>query len=405
MDMNLRSWKDSQALRALWLGHFLALIPTCSPAAVASKSSEIDVASEVGALAFSPDGNYLAIDHSGNGGTDIFDLQHKSFRAHLAVGGLQIRATDMMHFSPNGHQLAICGIGPDELNIHIYDTSTWKLVHSIPNGLLNGIDTGNGCQGLLFTPDGKGLVRLTNQVPDQAAYNLIFYDTSTWDVTSAIRTMPLASNGKPWVPNTPLGIALRAPDDPTFNFYGEGGTLAFTKNGRFLALGGRSLSTKQWHPGDGFVPATHQLVVIDLSTRTLSRVIPAHVESLDWSPDGGYIAAGLSDEAFTIKIFNAYTGAVLASEEHGPALTLVRFTPDGKYLIQKVGKQVQIWEAPHDRLVQTIHAAPECLAVSHDGHFLALGGAPPSMLDATPLLSLITHPNGPKGKVLVYALK
>jgi hypothetical protein len=34
-----------------------------------------------------------------------------------------------------------------------------------------------------------------------------------------------------------------------------------------------------------------------------------------------------------------------------------------------------------------------------------MGGAENSILDATALLSLITHPNGPKGKVLVYKLE
>jgi DNA invertase Pin-like site-specific DNA recombinase len=36
---------------------------------------------------------------------------------------------------------------------------------------------------------------------------------------------------------------------------------------------------------------------------------------------------------------------------------------------------------------------------------LGPGGVPTSILDATPLLGLITHPNGREGKVLVYALK
>jgi WD40 repeat protein len=405
MDTRWRPWMRSQALRAVWLVYFLALIPGHSRADVASRSSEIDVWSEVGALAFSPDGNYLAIDHRGNGGTDIFDLQHKSMRTHLAVGGFGASAIDVMHFSPNGHQLAICGYGPDVVNIHIYDTSTWMMVHSIPNGVLNGIDTGNSCQGLLFTPDGKGLVRLTNQMPGKADYNVVFYDTSTWEVTSAIRTTPFISNGRAMVSKPPLGTFLRDPNDPTFNFYGEGGSLAFTQNGRYLAMSGRSFSTKEWHPGEMMDPGKPQIITIDLSTRTLSRVISAHAESVDWSPDGGYIAAGLNDEVFTIKIFNAYTGEVLASEEHGPALALVRFTPGGKYLIEKVGKQVEIWEGHHDRLLQTIHAEPECIAVSRDGRYFALGGAPASILDAAPLLSLITHPHGPAGKVVVYALK
>jgi WD40 repeat protein len=404
MDMTPRPWKFSPALFVTSLIYLVT--PTLSFADVATRSSVIDVESEVGALAFSPDGNYLAIDYHGNGGTEIFDLRRNRIGTHLVVGGIGTWATDMMHYNPNGRQLAICGYGPDGINIYVYDTSTWEIVHSIPNGVSNGIDTGNSCDGLAFTPDGKGIVRLTNQMPGKLDYNVIFYDTATWAVTSAIRTSPFIAVGKNMVPAPPLGTFLHDPKDPSFNFIGEGGSLAFTRDGRYLALSGRSLSTKPWHPGDGMMdPGTPQLITIDLSTRTLSRVMSAHVDSLDWSPDGKHIAAGLDDAILTIKIFDANSGAVLASEEHGPAHVLVRYTPDGKYLIEKVGKQMEIWDGHHEHLLQTIHAEPACIAVSHDSHYFALGGAPNSILDATAMLSLITHPNGPKGKVIVYALK
>jgi WD40 repeat protein len=407
MDMKYGPWKRSHVLFAVSLIVLLMIAPTRSIADVATKSSVIDLEGAAGALDFSPDDKYLAIDHSGWGGTEIFDLQRKRMAAHLTVGGIGTWNTDMMHYSPDGHQLAICGSGNDGqfISIYVYDTSTWVMVHRISDGTVNEIDTGDSCDGLAFAPDGKGIVRLTNQMLDKAQYNVVFYNTSTWAVTSAIRTTPFGSNGKDMVRHPPIGIVLSDPKDPTFNFVGDGGALAFSKNGRYLALSGRSFSAKPFRPGEGMIAFTPELITIDLSTRTLSHVMPGIVESLDWSPDGSRIAAGLDDDIFTINIFDAKSGAVLASEVNGPAHVLVRYTPDGKYLIEMVGKQVEIWDGTHEQLLQTIHAQPRCIAVSHDSHYFALGGVPNSILDVTAMLNLFTHPNGPKGKVIIYKLK
>jgi hypothetical protein len=84
-------------------------------------------------------------------------------------------------------------------------------------------------------------------MPGKHDYNVIFYDTKSWSVTSAIRTTPYIATGTKMIADLPLGTFLSDPDDPTFNFYGEGGSLGFSKNGRYLALSGRSLSTKPWH--------------------------------------------------------------------------------------------------------------------------------------------------------------
>ena len=148
-----------------------------------------------------------------------------------------------------------------------------------------------------------------------------------------------------------------------------------------------------------------KMIVVDLSTNLLSEEIMGGVAALDRSPDGAYIAVGADDDRYTIKILDAVSGEVVASQEGGPEHVLLRYTPDGKYQIESIGNRVEIWNGRHEHLLQVIHAAPECIAVSHDSHYLALGGTPNSILDATAMLSLITHPNGPPGKVIVYALK
>ena len=67
----------------------------------------------------------------------------------------------------------------------------------------------------------------------------------------------------------------------------------------------------------------------------------------------------------------------------------------------------RIWFArlEFQHLLQTIHAEPRNIAVSPNGHYLALCGDGLNILDATPLLSLVAHPDEVGGKVIVYDLK
>jgi hypothetical protein len=74
-------------------------------------------------------------------------------------------------------------------------------------------------------------------------------------------------------------------------------------------------------------------------------------------------------------------------------------------LIANIGVKVEVWDAHHQHLLQTIHAEPRNIAVSPNGHYLALCGDGLNILDATPLLSLVAHPDEVGGKVIVYDLK
>lgn len=106
-----------------------------------------------------------------------------------------------------------------------------------------------------------------------------------------------------------------------------------------------------------------------------------------------------------MKVFDVQTGAVLIDQRTEPSRSLVRYTADNKYLIEAVGKKVEIWDADHHSLLQVIKAAPSCMAISRDGHYLALAGGDASWIDQSIWLSLIFHPNGGGGRVIVYKLR
>jgi WD40 repeat protein len=369
---------------------------------IATKVAVLQEDTVVGTLDITSDGKYLAVDSWGNGGTDIWDLEQKKIIHHFPEGGTGTWDIDLIRFSPNGKQVAICHrSGLPMKSVDIYDTLTGILLYSIGDG---------GCNGLSYTPDGKELIRIDMGVMllFSPGNNVVFYDTSSWKVTRAIRTMSLVDSYNPYNRQVPRiepdkwsyvstpNMFLVNPQDNRYAFHP--GTLSISKDGKYLALSGESIkaettgSSVQWG-----------VAIIDISDFSLVRIIPGSSHSLDWNSDSTLIAGiGIDHD---INIFDPITGKAVVSEKIDPSHILVRYTPEGKYLIEKVGKQVEIWDGQHKNLLQIIKADPTYIAVSRDGRYLVMGGGDLNILDATPLLSLFTHPNGPKGKVIVYKLK
>jgi WD40 repeat protein len=398
---------------------------------VAIKVMELAEDAEVGTMDFSPDAKYLAVDLHGNGGTNVWDLEQKRIVSHMPEGGTYTWDIELIKYNPNGRQLAIChGSNPPKFNVTIYDPSTGAVIHSIQDEDTSPM-SGHGCGGIAFTPDGKELIRLhvIGPSPWYPGEHVTFYDTSTWKITRGIRTGPLkalipTSTPNKWSQppdNSPFlstpDMLLLDPDNKAVSF--SPSNLSISKDGRFLALAG---NTDILYRGDprNFLPSSRPAVVIvDISKPAIYRVISSHStsmyssRSLDWSPDNINIAFGPTHRA-PIQIFDSRTGELVTSEgDHEPvtsegeqqAHVLVRYTSDGKYMIEKIEKRVEIWDGKHQNKLQEIRAEPSYIAVSRDGHYFAIGGAENNILDIDVWVSLFIHPNGPKGKVLVYKLQ
>lgn len=405
---------------------FLLLLPVSADAGlfglgesedVAIKVMELAEDTSVGTMDFSPDAKYLAVDSYGNGGTNVWDLEQKRIVFHMLEGGAGRWEREFIKYNPNGRQLAIChGSNPPKFNVTIYDASTGAVIHSIQDEDASPM-SGHGCGGITFTPDGKELIRLhvIGPSPWHPGGNVTFYDTSSWKITREIRTGPL----KAYVPTSTPNKWSQLPDNspflstPDMLLLDPGNkavtfspsNLSISKDGKFLALAGDTMVLFQADIRDLVASSRPAIVIVDISKQAILRVISGHTgSSLDWSPDNIQIAFGPSHPA-PVQIFDALTGQLLISEGDRPEHVLVRYTPDGKYLIEAIGKKVEIWDGQHQKLLQVIKAEPSYIAVSRDGRYFAMGGAENSILDVTAMLSLITHPNGPKGKVLVYKLK
>ena len=99
---------------------------------------------------------------------------------------------------------------------------------------------------------------------------------------------------------------------------GEVTALAFSRDGKILASGGRDSAVRFW----------------DVATGNRLREITemgAPITSVAFSPDGETVAVGRIDEV--VRIFDATTGAMVrAFEGNGTYVPAVSFSPDGKTL-------------------------------------------------------------------------
>lgn len=144
---------------------------------------------------------------------------------------------------------------------------------------------------------------------------------------------------------------------------------------------------------------TQQIALVDLAQHVIVRTIHNTVDfdsgRLAWSPDGAYLVAmgrrardGFANNGHgaytsgldTVMVFDTHSWKQIAGEQlEGIGNSSLRYTPDGKYLIEGDmdalgnGLGVRIWDGQHRELLQEISGNVGSLAVSRDGHYFAAG--------------------------------
>lgn len=310
----------------------------------------------VDGLDFSLDGNQLAV-VSANQTINIWDWQNKRIVQTLQiVSGANLgEGTEPIRYSPDGRFFAVCGRGIDDIVVRIWDTQTWTVAHDITDPIAGG-----GCEAIGFTPDGKSLMWMKTLAYGFPEDNLFSYSTETWQQVWGLRTIPFQPSA-----------------------------LAISPDGKLIALGGTVMDKG---------PIRQQIAIVDVAQRTIIRTIESNVQfmfgRLVWSPDGEHITAmgSRARDIFanhgngaytggldTVMVFDARTRKQIAGEQLDLAHPSLRYTPDGKYLIEGDmdglgnGWGVKIWDGQHRELLQEIPGNVGSLAVSRDGHYFAMG--------------------------------
>lgn len=291
---------------------------------------------EIWGLDFSPDGKYLATRSPTTLDVQIWDWQNKRIVHNLTMvsGAATGLTTEMIRYSPDGHLLVAChSRGADNVVARIWNADTWEIVHDITEPI------SGGCYAIGFTPDGKSLIGGFIRNPTKPGDNLIIYDTISWQPVWGLRTVPF---------------------HPT--------TLAINPDGKFVAIAGLA-----YDPAGN---ETVQISIVDLAQRKLILTIQDYAGHLAWSPDGAYLTAAAGGG---VKVFDVHSGKQVVDEPLKSAHMVVRYTPDGKYLLESDmdalgnGLGVRIWDGQHRALLQEIPGNVGSLAVSRDGHYFAAG--------------------------------
>jgi WD40 repeat protein len=282
--------------------------------------------SAVAAVAFSPDGTFLAAAHTEEypGGRvgfviSLWDFPTGRQRASWVGHPLYVRN---LAFSPDGKMLAS---GGGEGTAKLWDVPAGRERVALP--------VQEEVLGLAFAPDGQTLATASCARSRVSAVRL-------WDVAAG------RERARP------------------FEVDNEIRSVAFAPDGRTLALGCFDHLVRLWEPG-----AEGEAVVL-----------PGHAAeawSVAFAPDGRTLASASDDH--TVKLWDPATRQARATlRGHGALVSCVGFAPDGRLLASgSYDCTVRLWDPTSGELQATLtgHSdAVRCLAFAPDGQTLASAG-------------------------------
>ncbi|MER5888020.1 WD40 repeat domain-containing protein [Streptomyces sp. NPDC001941] len=327
------------------------------------------------ALAFTPDGERLAAG-SQDRSTRIWTVPGRGGEpgAPQVVGGAPAAAdgpasyVNTVAYDRGGRWLAT---GSADNQVRLLDAGTRTVTAVFPHP---GPVTGQA-----FLPDGSGLVtgcadgtvRIWRLPPRplrgvQGTVNALAYSPDGRLLAVAGREVRLWDVRDPWRPR-PVGVPLTNPT-------GYSGTLSFTPDGRILAVGGREGKVWLWDLARAGAPAP------------LGEPLAGgagSIQSAVFSPDGSTLAVG--SEGRTVRLWDVREPArprrTAELTEPTNYVYSVAFSRDGRRLAAgTVDKQVLLWRIPRDGTAPRHEATlrgPESYVLSvtfsPDGRTLAAG--------------------------------
>jgi WD40 repeat protein len=323
-------------------------------------------------LAFSPDGRRLA---AGNwlGTVKVWDAVAGGDPLHTFTRTRGARhPVAALAFGPDGTRLAVAGF---DRRVDVWDTTTGRPLLALPHpgGLVLGV--AYSPDGLLATAGEDKVVR----VCDATGRELVGLHGHT-GMCGCVAFSPdglrLASAGADGTARLWDATPLRGDERQEAASFEEHGDEVWSVA---VNPAGPGIVSAGWY-------MSPSALVWDAQTRRVSARFSGHgvvTFCVAWHPDGRRVAsAGSADGRFTVKVFDAATGADVYSlrAPSRPEFFAVAFSPDHHYLVTGRGNHgpVEVWDADDGRPVRLLgtHDSPvRGLVFSPDGSRLATAGA------------------------------
>jgi WD40 repeat protein len=316
-------------------------------------------------LAYSPDGNYLAIGDSHG---------HIRLHHHLETHPIAILQkhpwwTVSLAFSPNGQYLASSSLHP---TVKIWDLATHTCIQDLQGH-------SQGCWSIAFSPDGQMLATAS----DDKTLKL-------WNITTGEIIQTLTGH-EHWVlcvafhPDRPL--LASGSSDHTIKLWdlttGECLTtltehsdavwsIAFSPDGKTIASCGCDKTVKLWNL------ETWNLKTWNLKTLTCAKTLTGHpkeIKALAFAPDGKTLATVCFGP--TVRFWDLETLQCKAiGHGHVTGIRAVAFSADNQTVVTGDNDQLlKVWDARNGKCLRTFHGYTNwiwSIAYSADGKTIAV---------------------------------
>ncbi len=261
---------------------------------------------QVNAVAFSPDGHYLATG-SGDNTARVF----KTTNGEEVVRFIHRGPVDAVAFSPDGNYLAT---GSEDKTAQVFQIATGKRVAQLSHQ--------NSVRAVVFRSDGQYVLTASADKTARVFETATGKEIATLTHQAAVNAAVFSPDGR-YVATGSEDKTARVFEVATgkevarLSHQGTVDAVAFSPNGRFLATGSEDKTARV------FEAATWKEVA------RLSH--QGTVDAIAFSPDGRYVATGSKDR--TARVFEAATGIETSRLLHQGSVLAVAFSRYGHQIV------------------------------------------------------------------------